>query len=110
VLLAGLWAATAAGASPGFIAALFFVPDVAMLGYLSGPRVGAHAYNAAHSTLAPALLAATAFARGWDATALAIAAIWVGHIGFDRMAGYGLKYVHAFGDTHLGPIGWPRPS
>ena len=32
----------------------------------------------------------------------AIALIWLAHIGFDRAAGFGLKYTGAFGDTHLG--------
>ena len=32
-------------------------------------------------------------------------AILVAHAGMDRLAGYGLKYPTAFGDTHLGWIG-----
>jgi hypothetical protein len=27
--------------------------------------------------------------------------IWAGHIGFDRMLGYGLKYPTRFKDTHF---------
>ncbi|WP_437726968.1 DUF4260 family protein [Sorangium sp. So ce861] len=53
-----------------------------------------------HSHLAPALLAVASVALGSPALLLG-AAIWVGHIGFDRMLGYGLKYGTAFGDTHL---------
>jgi hypothetical protein len=30
--------------------------------------------------------------------------IWVAHIGFDRLLGYGLKYPTAFKDTHLGKV------
>jgi hypothetical protein len=37
--------------------------------------------------------------------ATALGLIWIGHIGFDRALGYGLKYPTAFGDTHLGRIG-----
>ena len=33
--------------------------------------------------------------------ALAVALIWLGHIGVDRLIGYGLKYPTAFKDTHL---------
>lgn len=33
------------------------------------------------------------------------AAIWLGHIGFDRLLGYGLKHAHGFRFTHLGLIG-----
>ena len=31
--------------------------------------------------------------------------IWIAHIGFDRLAGYGLKYGSGFGHTHLGLMG-----
>jgi hypothetical protein len=34
--------------------------------------------------------------------ALAVGLIWLGHVGFDRMAGYGLKYDSDFKHTHLG--------
>jgi hypothetical protein len=34
-----------------------------------------------------------------------LALIWVAHIGFDRLLGYGLKYASAFGHTHLGARG-----
>jgi hypothetical protein len=40
---------------------------------------------------------------------LALALIWLAHIGFDRMLGYGLKYQSGFGDTHLGRIGRTKP-
>jgi hypothetical protein len=39
--------------------------------------------------------------------AVQAAAIWIAHVGFDRMLGHGLKYETAFGDTHLGRIGRP---
>jgi len=38
--------------------------------------------------------------EGWHNTLL-FAIIWLAHIGFDRMLGYGLKYVTFFKDTHL---------
>jgi len=100
--------ATAAFAHMGFswwlYAALFFVPDLSFAAYTAGPRSGAVAYNALHSTLGPALLAGA----GWlsdNLLCLALAAIWAAHIGFDRMLGYGLKYSSGFNDTHLGRIG-----
>ena len=34
-------------------------------------------------------------------TALALALIWLTHIGVDRAVGYGLKYPSGFKDTHL---------
>ena len=83
---------------------LFLVPDLSMLAYLAGRRLGALAYNTLHSTVGPLLLAclgALAPQEPW----LAIAAIWLAHIGLDRMFGYGLKSLKGFGYTHLGPIG-----
>jgi hypothetical protein len=82
--------------------ALFFlVPDLSMLGYLAGRRVGAACYNAGHSYLGPAALCAAGAALNAHGVLLA-ASIWAAHIGFDRMLGYGLKYGTGFGDTHLG--------
>ncbi|MBB3973732.1 DUF4260 domain-containing protein [Hansschlegelia beijingensis] len=86
------------------LAALVLVPDLSMLGYLAGPKVGAALYNAAHSTTAPlVLLSGSALLD--DRMTLGLALIWLAHIGFDRALGYGLKYVSGFGDTHLGPLG-----
>jgi hypothetical protein len=80
---------------------LFFAPDLSMVGYLAGPRVGAATYNAAHTYVAPTLLAAAGLSTATPlATALAV--IWACHIGFDRLLGYGLKHESGFKDTHLG--------
>jgi Domain of unknown function (DUF4260) len=87
--------------------ALFFVPDIAFLGYLAGPRVGAVAYNVLHATIGPILLGAVAWWLGFDLLGQVLAAtatIWIGHVGFDRMLGYGLKYASGFKDTHLGKL------
>lgn len=82
-------------------AILFLAPDLSMLGYAFGPRVGAGLYNAGHSYVAPAVLGATGYAASAPLL-VAIALIWVAHIGFDRLVGYGLKYADAFKHTHLG--------
>lgn len=84
-------------------ALLFLAPDLAMLGYLRGARIGAALYNAAHSTLGPLALAGLGVAAVPEA--LPPALIWLAHIGFDRALGYGLKYGSGFGDTHMGRIG-----
>ena len=95
------------GGGWGFFAATFLLPDLGMLGYLAGPRWGARAYNLTHATLLPAGLLAVAW--GLDAHLGALTAlVWLAHVGFDRALGYGLKYGSAFGDTHLGRIGWRR--
>lgn len=87
---------------------LILAPDLAMLGYLAGPAVGARLYNLAHTYLAPITL----FIVGaiMASSAVAVAMIWCAHIGLDRMMGYGLKYPTAFGDTHLGTAGEARPE
>jgi hypothetical protein len=40
---------------------LFLVPDLAMVGYLGGPRVGAVVYNLLHTYLVPATLMIVGF-------------------------------------------------
>ena len=103
-LLAGAAALYGATGAPWWLfALLFLVPDLSMLGYLAGPRIGAAAYNAAHATLGPVALGLI----GWAAAPglLPFALIWLAHIGFDRVLGYGLKYASGFRDTHLGRIG-----
>ena len=85
-------------------AVLFLAPDLSFIGYLGGPRAGAAAYNAAHTTLAPALLGIGGLLVG-QRLAVTLALIWAAHIGFDRVLGYGLKYAAGFGFTHLGRIG-----
>ncbi|HEX4302044.1 MAG TPA: DUF4260 domain-containing protein [Rhizomicrobium sp.] len=85
-------------------AALFLAPDLSFAGYLGGPRIGAAAYNAMHSTVGALLLAAAGIAFG-QPLATMIALIWFAHVGFDRALGYGLKYGAGFSFTHLGRIG-----
>ncbi len=83
---------------------LFLVPDISMLGYLAGPRVGAMTYNALHTFIAPVALGVGGIVlSSW--TLLALSLIWTAHIGCDRFLGYGFKYPSAFVDTHLGRIG-----
>jgi Domain of unknown function (DUF4260) len=80
--------------------ALALAPDLSMLGYLGGPRVGAQAYDAAHTYVLPVALA-TAGVLGDAERAVQIGLIWLAHIGIDRALGYGLKYPSAFEDSHL---------
>jgi hypothetical protein len=92
------------GASWKLYAILFLVPDLAMAFYIAGPRAGAFAYNATHSTLGP--ISTLAIGYFLDVPlALQVGLIWAGHVGIDRAFGFGLKYATAFGDTHLGRIG-----
>jgi hypothetical protein len=88
-------------------AVLFLVPDISMLGYLAGPRVGAATYNLGHTYILPVILGALGFLLSHQLLA-ALCLIWLAHVGFDRMLGYGLKYATAFGHTHLGVVGRPE--
>jgi len=82
----------------------FLVPDISLLGYLAGAKVGAISYNTAHSYLG----AITSLVIGFTVPSPALQCaglIWCAHIGFDRALGYGLKCPEGFGFTHLGRIG-----
>lgn len=83
---------------------LFLSPDLSMLGYLAGPRVGAFAYNMLHTLAWPLGLLLLGLVAG-QTLALESGAIWMAHIGFDRALGYGLKAATGFHDTHMGRIG-----
>lgn len=104
MLLAAVVGYRTLGGGWGLFAACFLLPDLSLLGYLAGARVGAVVYNAGHSLFGPAVLAAIALLASSTGFGLA-ALIWVAHIGFDRLAGYGLKYGSSFFDTHLGRVG-----
>jgi hypothetical protein len=118
---AGDGASLALGGSPWLFLLIALTPDLSMLGYLAGPRIGSRVYNAAHTTLAPAVLAAIGIAAGGlsglsmsvslsgpvvppvDSISLAIllALVWLAPVGIDRAVGYGLKYPAGFDETHL---------
>lgn len=91
------------GASWGSFAALFLVPDLALIGYLFGARAGAAAYNAVHSYAGPLALAAIGLLG--PSAVLPYALIWLAHCSLDRAVGYGLKYSTAARFTHLGDRG-----
>jgi hypothetical protein len=80
--------------------ALLFAPDLSMLGYLAGPKVGAAIYNAFHTYAMPAVLGALGMLFA-SPLAIVVSLIWFAHIGVDRAVGYGLKYPTSFKDTHL---------
>ncbi len=102
----GLWLYAGAEAVLSVWAAIvvFFAPDLSLLTYLLGRRVGAFCYNLAHLYALGALGLAVGhllqMPMWWEVGALLLA-----HAGFDRMLGYGLKSRQGFTVTHLGPIG-----
>ena len=84
----------------GTFALFFLMPDLALFGYFAGARVGAATYNLSHTSTFPLLLIVAAVAGPARVAALA-GLIWLAHIGFDRVLGFGLKYPSGFKDTHL---------
>ena len=80
----------------GFLVAvclLILAPDLSMLGYLAGPRVGAIAYNALH------ILIVRCCWRLPDMACHSLTCgglIWIAHIAIDRALGYGLKLSTGF--------------
>lgn len=88
------------GAGWGLFALLFLVPDVFMLGYLGGPRLGAAIYNVGHSTILPFGMIGLGLMLPGTAV-FAVGLIWMAHVGIDRALGYGLKYATGFKQTHL---------
>jgi hypothetical protein len=92
------------GYSWWLFAALILAPDIGMIGYLRNAKLGARLYNAFHVTALPIALGVWGYASP-EPLAVALALIWLAHIGMDRMLGYGLKYETGFADTHLGRIG-----
>lgn len=81
-------------------AGVLLAPDLFMVGYLAGPRVGALIYNAGHTYVVALGLGALSYVVALPlATALSL--IWIAHIGMDRALGYGLKRPTGFHNTHL---------
>jgi hypothetical protein len=92
------------GGHPLLLLPLLLAPDVSMVGYLAGPRVGAITYNSVHNLV----VALACLGIGWVVPIawLALAgAVLLAHVGMDRTLGYGLKLPTDFRDTHLGRIG-----
>ncbi|MGI4741753.1 MAG: DUF4260 domain-containing protein [Janthinobacterium lividum] len=84
--------------------AAFLLPDLSMLGYLAGPRVGAASYNLLHHKATAIAVGVAGWVLGLPIVVLA-GTILLFHSSFDRLLGYGLKYSTGFQDTHLGRVG-----
>ena len=82
----------------------FLAPDLSMLGYLAGPKVGAICYNLAHHKGTAVVVGLLGIIMQ-DQMVQAAGLILYAHSSFDRVLGYGLKYSDAFTNTHLGRIG-----
>lgn len=89
-----------AGDSWWRFAVLFLAPDLSFAAAAAGAEEGRLAYNVAHAAVIPASLAVLGIVAGWD-LGVSVAIIWLAHLAFDRVVGYGLKYSLTKNDTHL---------
>ena len=79
-------------------------PDLSMVAYLGGNRVGAIGYNIVHHKGVAIMLYLVGLFMSHPALEYA-GMILFGHSSMDRCMGYGLKYFSGFQNTHLGRIG-----
>jgi hypothetical protein len=84
--------------------ALLLLPDIGMLGYFLGTKVGALTYNLFHNKAIAIFFILTGLFLWGEAVALA-GIILFSHSAMDRTLGFGLKYSDSFKNTHLGKIG-----
>ena len=83
---------------------LIFGPDISMLGYLGGNKIGAACYNLFHHKgIAIAVLIAGLLLPNMLLQIIGITLF--GHSSMDRFFGYVLKTEEGFKYTHLGIIG-----
>lgn len=82
---------------------LILTPDIGMLGYLINTKFGAVTYNLFHHK-AIAILIYFVGVYFQNGTIQLIGIILFSHASLDRVFGYGLKYLDAFENTHLGII------
>ena len=81
-------------------------PDLGLIGYALGPRIGAITYDTTHHVGLAAVLYVIGILFFTPVLAL-IGVVVLGHSIIDRVLGFGLKYGDSFQHTHLGWMG-PR--
>ena len=81
--------------------ALLLVPDLAMVGYLCNPAVGAILYNIVHFKGTAVIIGLYGLAKG-NKTLMLAGIILLAHSTMDRSIGAGLKYFDSFWHTNLG--------
>lgn len=83
-----------------FAIPLLLLPDLSMVGYLGDPRLGSLIYNLFHNWVIGLAVLGVGVWLANDAVLLA-GTVLFGHVGMDRLVGYGLKHTSGFKDTHL---------
>lgn len=82
---------------------LLLTPDLSMLGYLFGNKVGAITYNIVHHQAIAILVFILGYSFKLEFIAI-YGLIMLGHSSLDRVLGFGLKTYKGFKETHLGRI------
>ncbi|KAF2339835.1 DUF4260 domain-containing protein [Flavobacterium tistrianum] len=83
---------------------LILAPDLSMIGYVFGNKIGALAYNIFHHKGIALLIYAIGCYLSIEIIQLT-GIILFSHSAMDRVFSYGLKYEKGFKYTHLGEIG-----
>src|SRR5687767_11584356 len=99
-----VWASYFFNAEWWYYLLLLIGPDISMIAYAGGNKLGAFMYNLFHHKGVAIVL----FVLGLllpDMTIQIAGIILFGHSSMDRMFGYGLKLKEGFKYTHLGLIG-----
>ncbi len=109
MLVAAIAAHGLLGFSWSTFALCFFLPDLTLLAYAAGPRVGGRAYNLAHFFGWPIAIGAFGVLAGSEGAQQA-ALIWGAHVAFDRALGWGLKTEQSFCHTDMGLKALPFPN
>lgn len=83
---------------------LILLPDMSMIGYALGNKIGAYSYNLFHHKAVAIAVYLSGIYLNNSIVELA-GVILFAHSAMDRMFGFGLKFITSFNDTHLGKIG-----
>jgi len=86
---------------------LFFLPDAGAVGYLKSHKLGSMLYNLTHWIIWPLALGVYGVLTD-HSTAKMLAIIWITHVMFDRMLGWGFKTGGSFYQTGMGYKKDPR--
>ena len=83
---------------------LILAPDIGMIGYVFGNKIGAPVYNIFHHKGIAILIYIAGNYLSQPLLQL-VGIVLFSHSAMDRILGYGLKYNKGFKFTHLGEIG-----
>lgn len=82
-------------------ALLFFLPDAGAIGYVKSHKLGSSLYNLTHWIIWPLMLGTIGLLTDHNIAKM-VAIIWITHVMFDRMLGWGFKTGGSFYETAMG--------